>query len=174
MRWGVLIIGVLGLLIATPESALAYEDRIGIGLALGYGGAIGDDLIGDHGVLVTASLSYGLNDKWTLAGHVDYALHPNNVNANLGIVGSELVYTLDVVRFVPFAGAGIDLLWVGQDGDLQADFGINLLLGVDYFINRHWIVGIDVRPYWLPFELSDLDPVYFSASLRATWLFELF
>ena len=174
MRWTRLWLCVLACSPLLPQQASAYEDRVGIGLSVGYAGAIGDDLVPDHGLLLTASLSYGINDKWSLGGHVDYGLHKGDDSANVGIVGAELVYTLDVVRFVPFAGAGLDLFWIGQDGRREADFGINLLLGVDYFINKRWIVGVDVRPYWLPFELSDLDPVYFTASLRATFLIERF
>ena len=59
-----------------------------------------------------------------------------------------------------------------RHGDLELfDEGI---VGLDYLVNRRVVVGVDVRPYILPlaFDAETLAPVYLSASVRLSIVFE--
>ena len=158
---------------ALPGRALAYEDRVTVGLGVGYAGAFGDNAIGSSGVLTEATVNWGFDDRWSLQGHLSYGLHPKDKLAHVGLLGGELVYALDVVRFVPFVGVGLGGLVVGRDGARDFDLAVNALLGVDYWINRRWILGVDVRGYWLPFDLSDFDPAYLTATLRVSFVLDV-
>jgi len=55
------------------------------------------------------------------------------------------------------------------------ELGLHVVLGADYLLSREWVIGLDVRPHFLPLTVAEgrLEPVYITANLRLSYLFEL-
>ncbi len=129
-------------------------------------------------------LAYGLTDSLALqltgvaTGH-PYA-GPVTVDGRL-LGGSTLatfaatagiVYSLDVVRIVPFFEAGIGLggaQVVGDAGTGSAlvTFAATLGLGADYLVTRRWAVGLAVRYYAFLTDITRV-PLYLTVGPRVT------
>ena len=92
----------------------------------------------------------------------------------MGIAGLETVYALDIVRFVPLIGFGLDGLLSARSRNARGDFALHVLLGVDFLVNRRWIVGADVRGFWVATNAkSPLGPFLVTAALRVGVRFDL-
>lgn len=172
----VLLGGVLALCVRAPI-AHAYEDQITLGFDGGYALALKrpDTGVSRHGAAAGVSLGWGLNDAWSLAGRLGYTVHPRGGTRHTLTLGVEATYSLDVVRFVPFAGFGVDGLLSRRGSSTDGDFAVHALLGVDYLWSRRVIFGLDVRTYILPFGHTDpLDPAYLVATLRVSLVFDRF
>lgn len=156
-------------------TALAYEDRITLGAELGAGFFAGDAASNVAGGLGGVDVSFGLNDVWTLRSHFSVALHPGDATLGVGLIGTELLYTIDVVRWVPFFGAGIDALVVHGNGATHGDGAVHAVAGLDYLLSRDLLVGLDARVHVLPFAFDEgaLDPMYITVNLRMELLFDL-
>jgi len=169
--------GLLGLLVflaagAVPEVARAYEETVTVGLDVGLGLAPSAD-IGVPGSQVGISASWGLNDAFTLAGRVGYGWHPSGVDAHLLVGGVEVAYLLDILQVVPFFGLGTDALGLFRGGTRSPDWALHAVAGLDWLVTRTWIVGLDVRAYFLPLDLdSDLSPYYVTIAFRVSMAFE--
>ena len=176
MRSAVLFCAVVvgALLLALPGRA--YENQLILGGSVGYSGLPTSDSLPRNGVNVGLTAGWGINDAWGLQGNLAYGIHPDDEGSlNVGLVGIETTYLLDIVRFVPFAGVGLDGLMTVRNRDVQGDFAVHGLLGVDFHINRRWVLGADVRGYWVPADLSsDLDPFLLIGALRVSYLIDLF
>lgn len=87
-----------------------------------------------------------------------------------------IVYSLDIVRIVPFFEAGIGVLGtiMKTDAGIERAIGASasLGLGADYLITRRWAVGVAIRYHLL---LSDLDriPIYLTVGPRVVLRFGL-
>jgi hypothetical protein len=146
------------LLLAVPPTARAYEDQATLGLAVGF----------------ALSAGAGFGDAWSIQGLLSYNLFPDQRSVHLGIAGLETVYALDIVRFVPLLGAGLDGLLTVRDRGTRGDFALHALIGFDYLINRRWILGADVRGYWVATNAqSPLDPFILTAGARVGVRFDL-
>ena len=169
------IIGNLALLLAWPPStAGAYEKQATLGLGVGYAGNPGSDTLPRNGVDVGLSAGGGLGDSWSIQGLLSYNVFPNERAVHLGVLGIETVYALDIVRFVPLIGAGVDGLLTVRDRRSRGDFALHALLGVDFLINPRWLVGADVRGYWVATNAhSPLDPFIITAAVRVGVRFDL-
>ena len=67
-----------------------------------------------------------------------------------------------------------DGLLTVRDGRTRGDFALHGLLGVDYLINQRWLVGADVRGYWVATNAaSPLDPFILTAGARVGVRFDL-
>ena len=167
-------------MLGAPSTARAYEDQATLDLDLGYAAALATDALPPNGVQFGVGGSWGLNDAWTIRGRLAYGVHPAAQPLHVGILGVEVVYLLDLVEVVPFAGLGADALGTGFDdgtgggSGFEANFAIHAVLGLDWLVSRRFIVGLDVRPYILPlaFDAETLAPVYLSASVRLSFVFE--
>mgnify|MGYP001824446343 CR=1 FL=1 len=162
------IVGTLAALLAVlPSTAQAYEDQATLGLAVGYAGIPGSDTVPRNGVDVALSAGAGFGDAWSIQGLLSYGVFPNARALHLGTVGLETVYALDIVRFVPLLGAGLDGLLTVRDRRTRGDFALHFLVGFDYLINPRWLVGVDVRGYWVATHAqSPLDPFLITAAAR--------
>ncbi len=157
-----------------PSMALAYEDQAILGLEVGYAGMPTTDTLPRHGVDVGLVAGGGFGDAWSIQGLLSYNIFPNEQPVHLGMAGLETVYALDIVRFVPLIGAGIDGLLTVRDGRTRGDFALHALLGADYLINQRWLIGVDVRGYWVATNAaSPLDPFIVTAGARAGVRFDL-
>lgn len=174
MRCLVGIFGSLTLWVLLPSMALAYEDQATLGLEVGYAGMPTTDTLPRNGVDVGLIAGGGFGDAWSIQGLLSYNIFPNERPLHLGMAGLETVYALDIVRFVPLIGAGVDGLLTVRDGRTRGDFALHALLGVDYLINQRWLIGADVRGYWVATNAtSPLDPFIVTAGARAGVRFDL-
>jgi hypothetical protein len=176
VRW-LLEVCVVVLLVGLVEArVLAYENQFTLGVSTGYSGLpTAPDELPDDGFMTGLTAGWGINDAWGLQGNLSYSFHPDEEPLQIGILGIETTYLLDIVRFVPVAGAGIDGLMTIRQGGVQGDFAVHALLGVDFLINPRWLIGLDTRFYWIPAELSsDLSPFMLTAAFRASYRFDLF
>lgn len=164
-------------LTSAPGVSHAYEGRATLGLDLGYGlVAITDTDLPQHGVVAGISGGIGLGDQFAVNARAAYALHPSDADLlHVGILGVEGVYLVDIVQIVPFFGVGLDGLVTGYQGTAGLELGLHAVVGADYLLSREWIIGLDIRPYFLPVTVAEgrLEPVYVVANLRLSYLFEL-
>jgi len=164
------------LVLLQPSPAQAYEERLTLGAELGVASVVLDDTdLPEWGALLGLSGSLGLNDIWSLRGHLAWAYHPGSDPLHVGLMGAEIVYLLDIVEIVPFFGLGLDGLFTLHQGSAGIELGAHGVVGLDYFYSRDLIFGFEIRPHLLPLSIEEarLDPVYVTANLRASLLFDL-
>ncbi|MDH3653826.1 MAG: outer membrane beta-barrel protein [Myxococcales bacterium] len=175
MRRLLWIVGSLAALLAVlPSTARAYEDQATLGLAIGYAGIPGSDSVPRNGIDVGLSAGGGFGDAWSIQGLLSYSVFPNARALHVGMAGIEAVYALDIVRFVPLLGAGLDGLLTVRERPARGDFALHFLVGFDYLINSRWCVGADVRGYWVATHAqSPLAPFLITAAARIGVRFDL-
>jgi hypothetical protein len=174
VRCLVWICGSLALIAALPPTARAYEDQATLGFAVGYLGVPGSTVVPPNGVDGAVSAGGGIGDAWNIQGLVSFGALIGDPRVQLGTVGLEAVYTLDIVRFVPLLGVGLDGLLSIRDRRALGDFALHFLVGFDFLINRRLIFGGDFRGYWVATNArSRLDPFVVRAGLRIGVRFDL-
>ena len=175
MRCLVCIFGSLAALASLPSTARAYEDQATVGLAVGYAGIPGSDTLPRNGIHVGLSAGGGFGDAWSIQGLLSYNVFPSPTTMHLSMAGIETVYALDIVRFVPLIGFGLDGLLTVRDRRSRGDFALHVLVGVDFLINQRWLIGADVRGYWVATNArSPLDPFIVTAAARVGVRFDLY
>lgn len=174
VRSAVALAAVLASLVLAGE-ARAYEDKLTFGVEAGYGLVAVPSALPEHGVLVGISSSIGLNDIWSLRGHIDYGYHPAGEPLHVLVLGAEILYLLDVVQFVPYFGLGIDGLGTYYEDQAGLELGAHAVLGIEYLLSRDQLIGFDLRPHVLPLSVNRelLEPVYITATLRFSFVFDL-
>jgi hypothetical protein len=174
VRCVVWIVGSLALLASLPASARAYEDQATLGLAVGYAGMPESDGLPKNGIDIAVSAGGGLGDAWSIQGLLNYNIFPDDRALHMGMAGLETVYALDIVRFVPLVGFGLDGLLSVRDRHARGDFALHALLGIDFLINPRWIIGADARGFWVATNAnSPLGAFIVTAALRAGVRFDL-
>ncbi len=167
-------LAALGVLTVAP-AARAYEDQATAALSVGYGlVAIPESDLPQHGLAFGLLGSIGLDDAWELRARFDYVYHFGDLPLHVGALGVEAIYQLDIIEVVPFFGAGIDGLATVYDGAFGGELGVHVVLGVDYLLSRDMLIGLDVRPHFLPLsgDIARLEPVYFTVGARVALIFE--
>ena len=174
MRCFVWIVGSLALVASLPASARAYEQQATVGFAVGYAGTPDSEGLPEHGIDFAVSAGGGIGDAWNIQGMLSHNVFPAERPFHMSIAGLETVYALDIVRFVPLFGAGLDGFLSVRDGRARGDFALHGLLGIDFLINPRWIIGADVRGFWVATNAkSPLGPFVLTAALRAGVRFDL-
>ena len=164
------------MLASLSSTAKAYEDQATVGLAVGYAGMPGAEGDPKHGVHLAVSVGGGLGDAWSIQGLLGYDgfVGTDNLSIHVGMAGVETVYALDIVRFVPLIGAGLDGLLTVQNLHANGDFALHALLGFDFLINPRWIIGADARVFWIAtYKKSPLDQFMVTAALRVGVRFDV-
>ena len=166
---GIFGVGLALALSVMSSSAQAFERQWHLGAAAGVSSGEGLGLSPALG----AYAAYGLSDTFdarlelTARGYqIGQAEDPNALSAMVG-----LTYKLDVLRWVPWAGA-----YVGYLGFLEApgadlpfkqhDAALGLGAGLDYGFSRQLGFGITVR---LDQALISMETRNFDALLRAEY-----
>lgn len=174
MRCAVATLGCLALLAALPASARAYEDQATLGLAVGYAGMPQSDTLPRNGIDVALSAGGGIGDAWSIQGLLSYNAYLGDGTLHMSMAGLETVYALDIVRFVPLVGFGLDGILSVRERATRGDFALHALLGVDFLINPRWIIGADARGFWVATNASSpLSPFVVTAALRVSVRFDL-
>ncbi len=174
MRRGIGILGALAIvLLAGP--ARAYEDKLTLGAQAGYGLVAANGDLPRHGALLGLEASVGLDDIWSVRGHLTYGYHPGDDTLHVAVLGAEILYLLDVLQVVPYFGIGIDGLGTVYQGSAGVELGAHATLGVEYFLTRETLVGLDIRPHVLPLAIERelLEPVYITGTARFSLVFDL-
>jgi hypothetical protein len=155
------------LLVSLPFAARAYENEATLGLAVGYGGMPKADAPPRNGIDLAVSAGGGVGDAWNIQGLLTYNALPGDPALHVSTAGLETVYALDIVRFVPLIGFGLDGLLTVRDRSARGDFALHALAGFDFLINRRWLVGADARGYWVATNAhSPLDAFFVTAAAR--------
>ena len=128
-----------------PIRAYAYEDQVGLAAQVGYSG-IRWQPNPQSGLAVEVNTDLGIAQAWAARGFVGYAYHPETGGpAHTVLWGTEFVYMLDVLIWVPFLGGGMDA-WVHAHGDrVLVRPAVHLVVGVDYLAARDWSLGLNAR-----------------------------
>jgi outer membrane protein W len=129
-------------------------------------------------------LTYGFTDALSIqltGAATGYPLSPLPAQMLLGgtlsayAVTAGVVYSLDVVRVVPFFEAGVGLSGFSQASTTKGTsttlaFAATLGLGADYLINRRVAVGLSVRYYAFLTDLTHV-PIFLTLGPRVTLRF---
>lgn len=120
-----------------------------------------------------AHLVYGLSDAFNAMLKLDLSHHgastDGSPNTNVMSAGLGVAYTLDVTRWVPYAGLLAGGYRLTGDAALWAP-GFQIPLGLDYRFDRHFSAGIQVRYHTL-FTFAPFDSrSYATTFLRAEWV----
>jgi hypothetical protein len=174
VRSALAVFGCLVLLAGAPREARAYEDQATVGVAVGYAGLPQQTELPSNGINVALSAGGGFGDAWSIQGLLSYSAYPDAAPLHMGMAGLETVYALDIVRFVPLIGFGLDGVLSVRDRNTRGDFALHVLLGVDFLVNRRWIVGADARGFWVATNAkSPLGPFIVTAALRLGFRFDV-
>ncbi len=157
-----------------PTSARAYEDQATLGFAVGYAGMPHGDALPQNGVDFALTAGGGIGDAWSIQGLLSYNVYFEDRTLHMGIAGLETLYAVDIVRFVPLIGFGLDGILSVQERNGRGDFALHALLGVDFLINPRWIIGADARGFWVATNAkSPLGAFIITAALRVGVRFDL-
>ena len=166
--------------------ARAYEEQLGLELALGYANVGYNETLSSEALtpqtILPANLagldlgvSVGLGEWVVLRGALGYGLLLEDPlkTRQLGRFRVEAAYLIDIVQWVPFLGLGGGL-WLVQDPgagvDPRADG--HIVFGIDYLATRAWTVGLDVRTGFLWGDGQAFNVT--EGQLRLGRMFELF
>jgi hypothetical protein len=162
--------------LVAPGRAGAAEHTWGAGLSFGYAALFGDSTW--HGFGGGAHLSYGLNDTFRLLAEIDATEHPSpRLTVASGAVGA--VYVLDVLEWVPWAGAEIGpAALVSHDAAcgmalaepcaaLRLDLAIPF--GLDYRVSPRFNVGLGGRFQMLMLGYSPWTTIGVFARAEYVW-----
>lgn len=164
---------LLGVVVCAPSTALAYEDQATLSLEVGWAGVIDSSTLPANGVDVGLVAGFGITDAWGIQGVLSYNIFPDERRLQMGVAGLEAIYLLDIVRFVPLFGFGVDGIVSGYGGSTRGDFALHALLGVDYLISARWFVGVDARGYWVATNANSfLDPFIVTVAARVGLRFD--
>ena len=160
---------------ALPQSAAAYEEQVVATFDTGYANAPGNDEISRHGVSLGIGANIGLNDAWSIHNRIGYVFHPGAAQTHVIQLGIETIYLVDILEFIPFFGVGIDFFSTFSSDNRGIDVGVHALIGLDWLISRNWLVGLEIRPHFIPFQISSgLDSIYLTMTARVGLIFERF
>ena len=151
-----------------PRAAHALENEQKVGLFGGYSTlAVSDKDTNESGAGVGLAYTYGLSDAFNMViegsesivaldQKLDQPTTPHTRPAALGALGAGIVYTLDIVRLVPYGGVLAGGYWLtgGTLDHARPELGFQLAGGLDYKLTLKWSVGAGVRMH---FFVTDSD-----------------
>jgi hypothetical protein len=152
--------------LASPARAAEGEHKLG--LAATFSTLPVSDKDGNEtGAGAALHYAYGISDAFNVVAEagesivaldqsLDTPTTPHTRPASVGSLGAGVVYTLDVLRIVPYGGVLLGGYWL-SGGTLdhgRAELGAQLALGVDYKINLRWSIGVGLREH---FFVTDRD-----------------
>jgi hypothetical protein len=133
-------------------------------------------------------IDYGLTDAWALRVSFQASTHDvsksndmdmrpaGTIHTDAALLG--LTYTFDVLRLVPYADLQVGVAQVsGAVVTPQTLLAMELGVGADYFVSRHFTAGAAFHYLFEPADLlSDplnlgTNPFSFTASARVSWIF---
>jgi hypothetical protein len=127
--------------LATAPSAAAFERQWHLGAD--FGAATLSRGEGSTGLAGGGHLAYGLSDAFNAMLEID-ASHHLSLGRNVYSASLGAAYTIDITRWVPYVGALVGgYRMYGSNG--RDSIGVQLALGMDYQVARHWAAGLQFR-----------------------------
>ena len=110
----------------------------------------------------------GLNDVWTIRAAAGDIVAFEDTPAHIIRLSGDLLYLVDIVQWVPFFGPRVTLLTsVAPEIDLNLTVGV--VGGLDYFLSRDLIVGVDID---VGVDPGDIATLFIGGRLRLTLLLD--
>ena len=156
-----------------PDHKLARRTLLkgaSLGVGAGYAYATRSDR-SHHGLYANLEASLGFSPEWSLRGLVGLGEHPASPQLSRLTLAVEALYLVDVLELVPYAGIGLDALASFGTQD-QLAIGAHPVVGIDWLLDRSFLIGLSVRPIFL-LNALDHEPLYLTVSLTASWLLDL-
>ena len=128
------------------SEANAYEDKNAVHIGLNYVGHYGSSPFSHHTPGLQLGINRGFNNfeqfSWEL--QFNYSLCGKHKNHHL-FAAYDLLWMFDLLRFVPYAGAGVRVgsSWLAKDHYLTA--GSHATVGLDMFLSEHKAIGWNIR-----------------------------
>ena len=143
---------------------------------------VGDKSSVSAGVGIGAHYTYGINDQFNFMAEINGSVvaanqqqdspeTPRTRPAEVGYASAGVGYVIDILRWVPYIG----LLAGGyrlSGGTLEKALllpGLELAVGLDYQLSRHWAVGLAGRQH-LMFTEASTYPSYTNVLLRLEYM----
>ena len=168
-------------------AAAAGESEWQVALRAGAG-TVNIDGRKPWGIAGGLDVEYGITDAWAVRASLEASTHSvskvddmdmrpaGSVQTRAALIG--LTYTFDVLRLVPYADLQAGLIQLaGAVMTPQSLFAMQLGVGADYFVTRHFTAGLSVHYLFEPADLlSDplnlgTNPFAFNVTARASYLF---
>ena len=151
-----------------PVAARAYEEQLGVGAAAGYARLRGGG--GAHGVTAELHAAYGLSDVFRARAGLLGSLHQGGDGALAGAAWAGFDYAFDVLRVIPWAGAGAGVYFARAESRTRLHPGASVAIGADYLLSRDLSIGADVRLH--AFVDENVAPALLTVALRVMFLSE--
>jgi len=170
-------------IVAATREAAAIERQHHLGLDPSLAMLkVGDKSSVSAGVGIGAHYTYGINDQFNFMAEINGAVvaanqqqdtpeTPRTRPAEVGYASAGVGYVIDILRWVPYIG----LLAGGyrlSGGTLEKALllpGLELAVGLDYQLSRHWAVGLAGRQH-LMFTEASTYPSYTTVLLRLEYM----
>ena len=159
--------------LVAPRPAAALEHELILSPRVGFAGSTGP--VGGPGAVLELGAHYGLNDAFSLYGVGAYTLaFPDDPRGprHGATLAAGVVYSLDVLRVVPYAGIGVrgDLLvgprdqWVTPSAEAR--------LGLRWLLRRGLGLSFEAA-YAFPFVGRDLAADFLTVAVGVSFLRDL-
>jgi hypothetical protein len=171
-------------MMAAGPARAAGEDEWQLALRLGGGNSNGYP-IQPWGFAGALDLEYGFHEAFSARASVGMVSYPvdavkngppaGTLQARTALLG--LMYTVDVLRLLPYIEVSVGLLSWSGPGAPATSFGAELGLGADYLVTPHWALGGSAQYIFAPADLFanamqfGQRPLAFSLTLRLSWIF---
>lgn len=143
-----------GVALFWTSSAAAFEDKLALGAGAGY--ALSPGIEPAHGIALDLQAGLGLSQTWQLRAGGTFGAHPHPIGELYSAaLRAELLYLIDIVDIVPFAGVGIAGIALFGDDPLDVEPAAHVAVGAAYWLSFDWLLQLDVRAHVMPF--ADVD-----------------
>ncbi|MBW2730890.1 MAG: outer membrane beta-barrel protein [Deltaproteobacteria bacterium] len=153
----------------------AESGKLELGVSPHYAYLLLDNRHEPDGWGVGLQLRYGLSDTFGLVVAGLWTMHSiegaaDKVGGDFHVMTADfgLVYTLDLVRFLPRIEAGVGALHRRFADAYSTDLGVRLGLSVDYQISPRWMVGLSISYHGFVTDLANI-PMFVEMGPRITW-----
>lgn len=146
-------------LVGTSGTASASEGVKHVGVQAGFAGVSGSEgSFSGFGGAITGR--YDFTDAWSIA--LNATATNNQVAAKGGrswvfSQAAGVVYSLDVIQFVPYIGGYVGVYELTGGGLPKTDLrlGAQIAVGLDWMVSRDLTLGLELREHVLPKDLLD-------------------
>ena len=145
------------------SSATAFADKLALSAGAGY--AAWPGVATPHGVALDLQVGVGLSQAWQLRAGGGTAFHISGDDTlHTATARAELVYLIDIVEIVPFAGLGVSGIAAFRDGEGELEPAVHFVGGAAYWLSFDWLLELDVRAHFMPGEVQR-EPLYLVSTL---------
>ncbi len=162
---------ILGMLLVSSSCIFAMPDRTGkTDVGFHIGGLLPDSNHMDSNAYYEGSVAYGVKDWFAIGAEIGYEdagtsfrIGATDHNAKISriplFVDLIFRYTKNDFNYVPYGVVGLGMLYTDIHGtgtlnsanlklDVDNSFAAKFGLGVDWFINDHWILNFEASYIW--------------------------